>query len=241
MPSENPASTRGRLEQVVDDLYRQRFPAEVRTRRDAVWEVLCDFWLSRYVPADARVLEVGAGYCEFINNIRAAVRIAVDVNPETRLHAAPDVTVHEVGAEELTRVVPAGSCDVAFMSNFLEHCRTRDQVLDVLRQVRLALRPGGKVLILGPNFSACVRDYFDYYDHYLPLTDRAVVEAVRLAGLEPVEVRPRTLPFSFRSRLPSWPWLVRLYLRLPLAWGLFGAQFFVVAERREAVGLRLAA
>ncbi len=25
----------------------------------------------------------------------------------------------------------------------------------------------------------------------------------------------RFLPFSMRSRVPKWPWLVRLYLRLP--------------------------
>jgi hypothetical protein len=44
-------------------------------------------------------------------------------------------------------------------------------------------------------------------------------------------VLARTLPFSFRGSLPSWPWLVKLYLHLPWAWRFFGAQFFVVAGK----------
>ncbi|MGB8509060.1 MAG: hypothetical protein WCD76_11805, partial [Pyrinomonadaceae bacterium] len=75
-----------RLEGAVDELYRQRFPSEVLARRDAVWKVLCGSWLSRYVARDAEVLEVAAGYCEFINNIKAAGRYAVDINPETAAH-----------------------------------------------------------------------------------------------------------------------------------------------------------
>jgi SAM-dependent methyltransferase len=232
---------RGGLEQVVDELYRQRFPEVIRERRNAVWKVLCGAWFDRYIPEGARVLEVGAGYCEFINNCRAGARFAVDLNPETRLHASADVVVHEIGAESLSRVVAPGSIDVAFMSNFLEHCRTRDQVLDVLREVRQVLRPQGKVLILGPNFSACAREYYDYFDHHLPLTERAVVEALGLADLEAIEVRPRTLPFSFKSKLPSWPWLVRAYLRMSWAWRFFGAQFFVVGRKVARARQRVAA
>ncbi|MGA7495958.1 MAG: hypothetical protein WBX00_04445 [Isosphaeraceae bacterium] len=43
--------------------------------------------------------------------------------------------------------------------------------------------------------------------------------------------QPRRLPFTFRSRLPSWPWLVWVYLRLPLLWRFFGAQFFLVGRK----------
>ncbi len=43
--------------------------------------------------------------------------------------------------------------------------------------------------------------------------------------------QPRTLPFTFRSRLPSWPWPVWLYLRLPWLWRFFGAQFLLVGRR----------
>ena len=157
----------GTIESLVDRIYRNRFPREMLKRRTAVWRVLCQSWFSRYIPENARVLEVAAGYCEFINNIKADERVAVDLNPETRLHAAPDVVVHEIAAERLGEIIPAAHFDVAFMSNFLEHCRTREQVLSVLRSVATSLKPGGRLLILGPNFRHCPGDYYDYFDHHL--------------------------------------------------------------------------
>ncbi len=220
-----------RLESTVEQLYRHRFPDRVRAQRAAVWKVLCRQWFARYIPKQARLLEVAAGYCEFINNVEAGERVAVDLNPETRKFAAPGVVVHETAAETLGDKVPANYFDTVFMSNFLEHCRSRDSVLAVLRAVAAVLKPNGRVLILGPNFRCCYKEYFDYFDHYLPLTEKAVVEAIQLAGFEAEVVQPRTLPFTFRSRIPSWPILVQLYLHLPWLWRFFGAQFFVVGRK----------
>jgi SAM-dependent methyltransferase len=219
------------IESAVDRLYRHRFPAEMLEKRDAVWKILCRHWFARYIPEGARVLEVAAGYCEFINNIAARERVAIDLNPETRLHAGPGVTVHEVAAERLSEVLPSAHFDTVFMSNFLEHCRSRDQMLEVLRAASQVLRPGGRLLILGPNFRYCYKQYFDFFDHHLPLTEKSVVEALQLAGFEIKLVKARTLPFTFKSRLPSPSWLVQLYLHLPLFWPLFGAQFFIMGEK----------
>ncbi len=225
------AKMSGEVEANVERLYRHRFPKEVLARRAEVWKVLCQRWFSRYISPEARVLEVAAGYCEFINHIEASERVAVDVNPETRNHAATGVTVHQTAAERLAEVVPHGYFDAVFMSNFLEHCRSREEMLAVLRAAAIVLKPGGRLLILGPNFRYCYKEYFDYFDHCLPLTEKAVVEALALAGFEIELVKPRTLPFTFRGRLPSWPWLVGLYLRLPLLWTVFGAQFFIVGKK----------
>jgi SAM-dependent methyltransferase len=222
------------IETLVDQLYQNRFPNQISARRNAVWQILCRGWFDRYIPDHGRVLVIGAGYCEFINNIKAGERVAVDLNPDTKKHAAANVSVHQGNVESLSDLFPTSRFDVVFMSNFLEHCRSRDQMLAVLRGTADVLDSGGKLLILGPNFRACYRDYFDYFDHHLPLTDRSVEEAVQLAGLIPEVVMPRTLPFSFRSALPSWPWLVRLYLKLPWVWRFFGAQFFIVARKGRA-------
>lgn len=219
------------LESQVDQLYRHRFPAEMLASRAAVWKVLCESWFSRYVEPGSKVLEVAAGYCEFINNIRAAERVAVDLNPSTRHHAAAGVTVYELAAERIADALPHDHFDAVFMSNFLEHCRSREQVLDVLRAAWRVLKPGGRVLILGPNFRYCYKEYFDYFDHHLPLTEKSVAEALGLTDFRVDVLEPRTLPFTFRSRLPNWTWLVRLYIHLPLAWRFFGAQFFIVASK----------
>lgn len=214
----------------IHHLYRHRFPQEILARRAAVWKVLCRDWLSRYIPRQARVLEVGAGYCEFINNIEAAERVAVDLNPDTARHAAPEVTVYPVAAERMRATLGARRFDLVFISNFLEHCTSRQGVLEVLQAARAVLDPRGRLLILGPNFRYCYKRYFDYFDHHLALSEKAVVEALQMTGFQVEEVRPRTLPFTFLSHLPSAPWIVRLYLRAPVLWRVFGAQFFIVAR-----------
>jgi SAM-dependent methyltransferase len=219
------------LESQVDQLYRHRFPAEMLASRAAVWKVLCDSWFSRYVEPGSKVLEIAAGYCEFINNIRAAERVAVDLNPSTRQHAAAGVMVYELAAERIADALPHDHFDAVFMSNFLEHCRSREQVLEVLRAAWKVLKPGGRVLILGPNFRYCYGEYFDYFDHHLPLTEKSIAEALGLTDFRVDVLEPRTLPFTFRSRLPNWTWLVRLYIHLPLAWRFFGAQFFIVGSK----------
>ena len=205
----------------------------MRKDRDSVWKVLCSSWFSQYIPANSSVLEVAAGNCEFINNIDAAERVAVDINPDTNFHAAQGVTVKEIAAECLLEVVPSDHFDIVFMSNFLEHCRSRDQMLEVLRASYSVLKSGGSLIILGPNFRYCYKQYFDYFDHYLPLTEKAVVEALKLSDFQIKIVKARTLPFTFKSRLPHSPWLVRLYLRLKFLWPVFGAQFFVLGVKVE--------
>lgn len=221
------------LEGRVDSLYRHRFPSVLLARRAAVWKVICRHWLEHYMAPNGSVLEIAAGYCEFINNVSAKERVAIDLNPETRMHAAPNVTVHLVSAEKMAEVLPAEHFDTVFMSNFLEHCRSREQVMQVLEATASVLKPSGRVLILGPNFRVCPGPYFDFFDHMLPLTERSVTEALHLAGFEVEEATPRTLPLTFRSNIPSWPWLVATYLHMPWVWRWFGAQFLVVGRRAK--------
>jgi hypothetical protein len=216
-------------------LYARRFEGAGQARRRGVWRALHDRWLGRYIDPDGELLEIAAGHCEFINAARAQRRVALDLNPDTRKHAAPEVEVVLGAAERLAELFAEARFRTVFTSNFFEHCRSRQAVLEVLGGVLEVLEPGGQLLVLGPNFRYCSGAYFDYFDHHLPLTDRSLCEALELCGFEIVERRARTLPFSFRSALPSWPWLVRIYLRIPLIWPIFGAQFFIVARRPVSV------
>jgi hypothetical protein len=50
--------------------------------------------------------------------------------------------------------------------------------------------------------------------------------------LDVVEARPRFLPYTTKSALPTWSILVRTYLRVPLLQRIFGKQMFLVAVKR---------
>ena len=213
----------------LDALYSNRFDEDHRAQRARVWRVLCESFFQRYIRADDTVLDVGAGFCEFINHVRCGRKLALDLNDDTRAHAAADVEVLKARATGIP--LPDEGVDVAFASNFFEHLRDTDEFLDTLREIRRVLRRGGRLLILQPNIRYLPGAYWDFLDHHLPLTDRSLVEALRLSGFRPTEVRARFLPFTTKSRLPQWSWLVRLYLRLPLAHRVFGKQAWVVAEK----------
>jgi SAM-dependent methyltransferase len=212
----------------VQSIYERRFEGTLEFRR-RMWSVLCHDFFQRYVPREATVLEIGAGYCEFINHIEARRRIAVDLNPDTSRHAGPGVEVHRTSTTDMAPV-PDGSVDIAFASNFLEHL-TRDDILATCREVRRTLRRGGRFLILQPNIRYCGHDYWQFFDHITPLDDRSLTEALEISGFRVVECIRRFLPFTTQSALPHSPALVRLYLKLPLAWRIFGQQSFLVASR----------
>ena len=173
------------------------------------------------------VLDLAAGHCEFVNNIRAGHRIAVDLNPDVALHAAAGVQAHVLRSDDLAGI-EGQSVDVVFISNFFEHI-SREAILATLVEVGRVLRPGGQLLVLQLNVRYCARDYWQFFDHITPVDDRALCEALAATGYEVILDIPRFLPYTTKSRLPSGPALVKLYLRVPLAWRVLGAQAFLVA------------
>lgn len=197
----------------------------LRSRR-AVWREIV-----RYVSRDARgvdtVVELGAGYCDFVAQFPAKHKIAFDLNPEMRAFAGPEV---ELRIEDARRVadLPAGSVDLVFASNFLEHLPLPD-VEDLLVGVHRALRPGGRLMLIQPNHRRCATHYFDDPTHVTVFDDESLPALLVRHGFSIVRCIPGLLPFSMRSRAPKWPLLVRLYLNAPVR--PLGAQMYVVGER----------
>ena len=183
-------------------------------------------------PTDT-VVDIACGYGEFLNNIRAGRKIAVDLNPDAKKHLQASVEFHLRSAAELGSVV-RNEADVVFTSNFLEHLPDK-KVLDAfLDQVRIALKAGGKYIILGPNLRYLPGEYWDFYDHHLGLTHLSLSEALLLKGFTIEQCIPRFLPYSTQGGLPTHPLLVKAFLKVPMAWPLLGKQFLIVARNSAA-------
>ena len=197
--------------------------------RERLWRVLCEY-LQPEIPAGAEVLELGGGYCHFINNIRAAGKHVIDLFPGIESYAAPGVKTYVRSCAE-TDSFADSSIDTVFASNLFEHL-TREQLLETLAGVRRVLKDGGKLLVVQPNFKYSYRTYFDDYTHIQIFTDASLGDLLKAEGFEVLKVVPRFLPFSIKNSGPKWPWLLRVYLALP--WRPFAGQMYIVARKARA-------
>jgi SAM-dependent methyltransferase len=213
-------------------LYRARFGPADLSAKDRVWAILCRDFFSAFVKPGDRVLDLAAGYCEFINHVQCAEKYAYDANPDTAQFAAADVTLVVGDCRDMSALPPA-SFDVVFVSNFFEHLESKRDLDAVLKQAFERLRPGGRLLVLQPNIRYLGSAYWDFYDHTTPLTHLSLREGLLKNGFEVQTLIPKFLPYTFKSRIPTAAWMVRWYLKFRPAWWLLGKQMFAVAIRPE--------
>ncbi len=222
--NENAGSPNSEAE--LEQSYSTRFRGRL-TYRNQVWQVLAPFF-SRWLPAGGAILDLGAGYCEFINNVQAGRKYAMDLNPAVHERAGAGVTVLQ---QDCSAPWNVADLDGVFTSNFLEHLPNKLAVRQVLLEAWTSLKPGGMFVAMGPNIRYIPGAYWDFFDHYVELTERSLAEGLTNCGFEVVEEVPRFLPYTM-SRVRDYPlWVLKLYLRLPVVWPLFGKQFLVVARK----------
>ena len=215
----------------LQKIYATRFIEEELPTKNKIWKVLCTKFFSQFVPTTSTVVDIGAGYCEFINNITCHRKMAIDLNPDVKKFADPDVEVINESCMAMHSIADK-SVEVVFMSNFLEHLLNKQQVFDTLNEAKRVLKSGGKLLILQPNIRFLPNNYWDFFDHHTPLSDRSLVEVLESLDMMIVKCYPRFLPYTTKSKLPKGTFFVKLYLLMPWIWSFFGKQAFIVAEKR---------
>lgn len=208
-----------------DEIYHQvRFTYDAR--RAAPWRAIARY-LQRWVDPKANLLELGAGYGEFVKSIQAARKWAVDQNPALAEYWGEVVTpIIQQALEPLP--LASGNVGTVFASNFFEHF-TLEEGRQILVEAARVLRPGGRLIVVQPNFRLEPRRYFDDYTHKTIYTDRGFQDFLKSEGWNILHAEPRFTPFTMKSRFPTAEWLVRLYLASPIR--PMAGQFLMIAER----------
>ncbi len=142
-----------RIKTELQKEYAMRFGVQ-QEYRDAVWKILTAEFFQKMIPPDSTVLDLGCGWGEFINNIRADKKYGMDLNPEGRTRLASDVQFLEQDCSKPWQVADS-SLDCVFTSNLFEHLRHKDALRDTLAEAHRCLKPGGRIICLGPNISTC--------------------------------------------------------------------------------------
>jgi SAM-dependent methyltransferase len=198
-------------------------------RREVLWRTLWRHHFGAQIGADDCVLDLGAGYGSFINQVVARRRIAVDSWEGLPRHVAPGVEAVVGSVTDLGFLADA-SVDFAFASNLFEHL-PQQGFAATLAQLRAKLSPRGTLTILQPNWRYASREYFDDYTHVAVWSHVGICDFLAANGYEVLEARPRFLPLTIKSRLPVHPLLIRAWLASPLKPG--GKQMLIRARPRR--------
>jgi len=187
-------------------------------------------YFQQFIRLEDTVLDLGAGYGEFINHVQCAKKYALDLNPDTAHLANAGV---EVILQDCSKPwpLPDSSVDAVFTSNFFEHLPDKQALARTLSEVHRCLKPGGRLIAMGPNIKYLPGAYWDFLDHHIPLTELSLSEALTQQGFRIETCIAKFLPFTMASG-PQYPtFFIALYLRLPLAWRIFGKQFLVIGKK----------
>lgn len=94
-------------------------------RRGAVWKALWRYYFRHRIGPSDTVLDLGCGYGDFINNVIAARRIALDLWPGFERHLQSSIEPIVGPVSDLSAIAD-GSVDYAFASNLFEHVSQQD-------------------------------------------------------------------------------------------------------------------
>ena len=210
-------------------IYGARFSSNLEYRKK-VWAVLVADFFGQYVQPKDTVLDLGCGYGEFINTVSCGEKFAMDLNPDAPRFLAPDVKFLMQDCSSRWQLANA-SLDVVFTSNFFEHLPDKAALGRTFDEIRRCLRPGGRLIAMGPNIKHLPGAYWDFWDHYVALTETSLSEALTTRGFGIERCIGKFLPYTMAGG-PRYPLaLLRTYLKMPVVWHIFGRQFLVVARR----------
>jgi SAM-dependent methyltransferase len=191
--ADGPEARRAIFATMYDELFRlvpdhprllaQGVPTSER-ERDIRWDLA---QLAPYLAPGCTFLEIGAGDCKLSAAVaQTASRVyAVDISDQTQTPLPSHVSV--VITDGRTVEVPAGSVDVAFSDQLMEHLHP-DDALEQLRNIHRALKPGGAYVCITPNRLYGPSDISAYFDdvargfHLREYTLREIREIFERAG-----------------------------------------------------------
>jgi ubiquinone/menaquinone biosynthesis C-methylase UbiE len=209
-----------------DSYYKSRYVWN--NDRSVVWKEIV-IYLTRFIPKDGTVLDIGAGYCDFINNVDAKNKIALDYSSDFKNYTNKDVHTIQSTVTDMSQVSP-DTVNVVFASNLFEHL-SDDELEKTMLEIKRVLKNDGRLILMQPNYRLSYKTYFDDHTHKKVFSDVSLETFLLSHGMQIELKKSKFLPFSLKSRpsiLPLFSWVVKLYLYLPFK--PFAGQMLFVAK-----------
>jgi ubiquinone/menaquinone biosynthesis C-methylase UbiE len=124
-------------------------------------------------PGD-KLLDVGCGNGDGVMAFREAGMAAIGVDRHKN-----DLKRSVVADIEKKLPFPAKTFDVAFCKSVIEHVQSPVKMVEAVLQV---LKPGGKFIILSPDWVYCVKGFYSDPTHVWPMTHHGIAGLLDLHG-----------------------------------------------------------
>lgn len=124
-------------------IYEYRFKQVAHEKKKVIWTIIADYFYHK-LGKPQRILDSAGGMCEFINAVPAPEKWTVDIVDAIRNYAAPEVNL--IIGDILKVDLPENYFDAVFISNFLEHLHSQEEVAFFLERMYKSLKPGGKLV-----------------------------------------------------------------------------------------------
>lgn len=210
----------------AEKYYESRFVFD--KGRAKVWKAINEY-LQNFISENASVLDIGCGYGDFINGIKAKNKFAIDLNNKMHEFMSDKAIVFK--EQSVLDVFPNEdeSLDVIFASNLFEHFN--DAELDILiKNVFSKLKRNGILILIQPNIYYAYREYWDDYTHKKAFSHVSLNDFLVSYDFNVIHSKKQFIPFSLKSRLPKSYYLTKLYLFSPIK--PMGKQMLMIAKKK---------
>ncbi|VVB63241.1 Ubiquinone biosynthesis O-methyltransferase [uncultured archaeon] len=152
---------------------------------------------SFYLPAGAKVLDVGCGRGDFLNafSLKGFRSYGIDREPSgAKVDRSTEIKYCHV--EKDTFPFEDQTFDVVFSKSVIEHLSDPGLFVSECRRV---LKPGGRVIIMTPDWLTQMKIFFDDYTHRQPYTVTSLNDLLKTSGFKDVHAeRFYQLPVLWR-------------------------------------------
>ncbi|MCK9224375.1 MAG: class I SAM-dependent methyltransferase [Candidatus Muirbacterium halophilum] len=213
---------------MINSLLENRFTKKEKKNRAIVWNILIKFF-QKYIDINSTVLDIGSGFGEFINNIKAKKKIALDICDMKKFYKN-DVDFFQTDMTDLS-FIEDESIDCVFASNFFEHINTKIKFQKIFNEISKKIKKNGIIIIMQPDFELSYKHYFKFYDHNIIFTLESMAEVLKFFNFN-IELKiKRFMPFSFKQYFPINRLFVIIYMKFYFLRYFFGKQFLLIGRK----------